>query len=114
MNTTMVDAVSGPRRLAEIRRWWMHDNSELHQARMTIQELMDEKYRLESQLQAASLGESRFVSEKNKSEDDLKRLTANLAEERVIWVRDIAEKNRILSHAKAVQEEPERKAVNEA
>ncbi|MFS7943742.1 hypothetical protein Hanom_Chr06g00503801 [Helianthus anomalus] len=82
MNTTMVDAVSGPRRLSEIRRRWMHDNSELHQARMTIQELMDENW---------------FVSEKNKAEDDLKRVTANLVEERVIWARDIAEKDRILS-----------------
>ncbi|KAJ0467633.1 hypothetical protein HanIR_Chr14g0687471 [Helianthus annuus] len=75
---------------------------------------MDEKYRLESQLQATSLRESRFVSEKNKAEDDLKRVTVNLAEERVIWARDIAEKDRILSHAKAVQEELEHKAVNEA
>ncbi|MFS7925881.1 hypothetical protein Hanom_Chr04g00290401 [Helianthus anomalus] len=64
MNATMVDAVSQPRRLAEIRRRWMYDNNELHQARVAIQELMDEKYRLESQLQAAGLRESRFVSEK--------------------------------------------------
>ncbi|KAF5821832.1 hypothetical protein HanRHA438_Chr01g0020011 [Helianthus annuus] len=102
MNTTMVDAVSGPRRLAEIRRRWMHDNSELRQARMTIQELVDEKGRLESQLHAASVRESRFLSEKNKAENDLKRVTANLAEERVIWARDIAEKDRILSRAKVV------------
>ncbi|KAJ0636146.1 hypothetical protein HanOQP8_Chr17g0658621 [Helianthus annuus] len=80
MNATMVDGVSQPRRLVEIRRRWMHDNNELHQARITIQELMDEKYHLESQLQAAGLRESRFVSEKNKAEEDLKRVTANLAE----------------------------------
>ncbi|MFS8003554.1 hypothetical protein Hanom_Chr13g01215331 [Helianthus anomalus] len=79
MNATMVDTVSQPRRLAEIRRQWMHDNNELHQARITIQELMDEKYRLESQLQAVGLRESRFFSEKNKADDDLKRVTANLA-----------------------------------
>ncbi|MFS7944149.1 hypothetical protein Hanom_Chr06g00508681 [Helianthus anomalus] len=81
---------------------------------MTIQELVDEKGRLESQLHAADVRESRFLSEKNKVEDDLKRVTANLAEERIIWARDIAEKDRILSRAKAFQEELERKTVNEA
>ncbi|MFS7911330.1 hypothetical protein Hanom_Chr02g00116851 [Helianthus anomalus] len=55
-------------------------------------------------LQAAGLRESQFVSEKNKAEEDLKRVTANLAEERILWARDIAEKDRVLSHAKAVQE----------
>ncbi|KAJ0719522.1 hypothetical protein HanLR1_Chr08g0282691 [Helianthus annuus] len=114
MNATTVDAVSQPRRLAEIRRRWMHDNNELHQARVAIQELMDEKYRLESQLQAAGLRESRFVSEKNKAEDDMKRVTAHLAEERILWARDIAEKDRVLAHAKTIQEELERKAVAEA
>ncbi|MFS8017042.1 hypothetical protein Hanom_Chr15g01375621 [Helianthus anomalus] len=103
MNVTMVDVVSQPRRLAEIRRKWMHDNNELDQARITIQELMDEKYRLESQLQAACLRESRFVSEKNKAEEDLKHVTANLAEEWILWACDIVEKYRVLSHAKAVQ-----------
>ncbi|KAF5792619.1 hypothetical protein HanXRQr2_Chr09g0407971 [Helianthus annuus] len=110
----MVDAVSQPRRLAEIRRRWMHDNNDLHQARITIQELMDEKYRLESQLQAAGLRERRFVSKKNKAEADLQRVTANLAEERVLWAHDIGEKDRVLSYAKAVQEELERKVVTEA
>ncbi|KAJ0894874.1 hypothetical protein HanPSC8_Chr09g0393861 [Helianthus annuus] len=110
----MVDAVSQPRRLAEIRRRWMHDNNDLHQARITIQELMDEKYRLESQLQAAGLRERWFVSKKNKAEADLQRVTANLAEERVLWAHDIAEKDRVLSYAKAVQEELERKVVTEA
>ncbi|KAJ0457317.1 hypothetical protein HanIR_Chr15g0772311 [Helianthus annuus] len=114
MNATMVDSVSQPRRLAEIRRRWMHDNNELHQARAAIQELKDEKYRLESQLQAAGLRESRFVSEKNKAEDNLKRVTANLAEERILWARDIAEKDRVLAHAKNVQEELERKVATEA
>ncbi|MFS7954360.1 hypothetical protein Hanom_Chr07g00629381 [Helianthus anomalus] len=75
---------------------------------------MDEKYHLESQLQAAGLRESRFVSEKNKAEEGLKRVTANLAEERIIWARDIPEKDRVLSRAKSVQEELERKAVSEA
>ncbi|MFS7948938.1 hypothetical protein Hanom_Chr06g00565711 [Helianthus anomalus] len=93
MTCTMVDSVSQPRRLVEIRRRWMHDNNELHEARASIQELKDEKYCLESQLQAAGLRESRFVSEKNKAEDDLKRMTANLAEERILWARDITEKD---------------------
>ncbi|MFS8021487.1 hypothetical protein Hanom_Chr16g01427931 [Helianthus anomalus] len=64
MNATMVDSVSQHRRLAEIRRRWMHDNNKLHQARVAMQELKDEKYHLESQLQPAGLRESRFVSEK--------------------------------------------------
>ncbi|KAJ0641585.1 hypothetical protein HanLR1_Chr16g0628901 [Helianthus annuus] len=75
---------------------------------------MDEKYRLESQLQAPGLRESRFVAEKNKADEDLKRVTANLAEERILWARDIAEKDRILAYAKTVQEELEHKAVAEA
>ncbi|MFS7978671.1 hypothetical protein Hanom_Chr10g00918211 [Helianthus anomalus] len=114
MNTTMGDSVSQPRRRAEIRRRWMHDNNELHQAQAAIQELKDEKYRLESQLQVAGLRESRFLSEKNKAEDDLKRVTTNLAEERILWARDIAEKNWVLAHAKTIQEELERNAVTEA
>ncbi|KAM0068351.1 hypothetical protein Hdeb2414_s0002g00072171 [Helianthus debilis subsp. tardiflorus] len=114
MNATMVDSVSQPRTLAEIRRRWMHDNNELHQARAAIQELKDEKYRLESQLQATGLRESGFVSEKNKAEDDLKRVTTHLAEERILWARDIAKKDRVLAHAKTVQEELERKAIVEA
>ncbi|KAF5757006.1 hypothetical protein HanRHA438_Chr17g0831471 [Helianthus annuus] len=114
MTATMVDSVSQPRRLAEIRRRWMHDNNELHQARIAIQELKDERYRLESQLQAAGLRESRFVSEKNKAENDLKLVTAHLPEERIIWAHDIAEKDRVLTHAKTVQEELERKAATEA
>ncbi|MFS7946232.1 hypothetical protein Hanom_Chr06g00533581 [Helianthus anomalus] len=71
MNSAIVDSTCQPRRLAEIRRRWMHDNNELHQARALIEELKDEKYRLESQLQAAGLRESRFLSEKNKADDDL-------------------------------------------
>ncbi|KAJ0439136.1 hypothetical protein HanHA300_Chr16g0621911 [Helianthus annuus] len=113
ITATMVDSVH-PWRLAEIQRRWMHDNNELHQARIAIQELKDEKYRLESQLQAAGLRESRFVFEKNKADDDLKRVTAHLAEERILWARDTAEKDRVLAHAKIVQEELERKAVAEA
>ncbi|MFS7963734.1 hypothetical protein Hanom_Chr08g00741841 [Helianthus anomalus] len=92
MNTTKVDVVSGPRRLGEIRRRWMHNNNELRQARMTIQERVDEKNHLESQLHAVGVRENRFLLEKNKAEDDLKRVTANLAEERISWARDIAEK----------------------
>ncbi|MFS7903507.1 hypothetical protein Hanom_Chr01g00024841 [Helianthus anomalus] len=114
MNSTMVDSVSQPRRLTEIRRRWMHNNNKLHQARATIQELKDEKYRLESQLQAVGLRESRFLSEKNKAEDDLKLVTANLAEERIIWARDIAEMDRVLAHAKNAHEKLERKAITEA
>ncbi|MFS7963730.1 hypothetical protein Hanom_Chr08g00741771 [Helianthus anomalus] len=114
MNTTMVDAVSGPRRLGEIRRRWMHNNNELRQAPMTIQELVDEKNHLESQLHAVGVRENRFLLEKNKAEDDLKCVTANLAEERIAWARDIAEKERIISRAKTVQEELERKAIHEA
>ncbi|KAM0010095.1 hypothetical protein Hdeb2414_s0080g00779731 [Helianthus debilis subsp. tardiflorus] len=105
MNYAIVDSACQPRRLAEIRRWWMHDNNELHQARALIEEHKDEKYRLESQLQDAGLRESRFLSEKNKVDDDLKRVTAHLAKERLMWARDIAEKDRVISHAKSVQEE---------
>ncbi|MFS8017728.1 hypothetical protein Hanom_Chr15g01383831 [Helianthus anomalus] len=114
MTAMMVDSVSQPRRLAEIRRRWMHDNNELHQARIAIKELKDENNHLESQLQAVGLRESRFVSEKNMAGDDLKRVTAHLALERIIWARDIAEKDRVLTHAKTVQEELECKAVAEA
>ncbi|MFS8034667.1 hypothetical protein Hanom_Chr17g01583851 [Helianthus anomalus] len=114
MNATMVDSVSQPRRLVEIRCRWMHDNNELHQAQAAIQELKDEKYRLETQLQAAGLREIGFFSEKNKAEDGLKCVTAHLAEERILWARDIAEKDRVLAHAKTVQEELERKAVVDA
>ncbi|MFS8021319.1 hypothetical protein Hanom_Chr16g01425991 [Helianthus anomalus] len=114
MNATMVDSVSQPRRLAQIRRRWIHDNNELHQGRATIQELKDEKYRLESQLQAAGLRENRFVSEKNKAKDDLKRVTTHIAEKRILWAHDIAEKDQVLAHAKTIQEELERKAITEA
>ncbi|KAM0021872.1 hypothetical protein Hdeb2414_s0023g00622111 [Helianthus debilis subsp. tardiflorus] len=114
MNSTMADSVSQPQRLAEIRRRWMHDNTQLHQARATIQELQDDKCRLESQLQATGLREARFLSEKNKAQDDLQRVTAHLAEERIIWARDIAEKDRVLAQVKSVQEELERKAITEA
>ncbi|MFS7939513.1 hypothetical protein Hanom_Chr05g00452661 [Helianthus anomalus] len=76
--------------------------------------LKDEKYCLKSQLQAAWLRESGFLSEKNKAADDLKRVTANLAYERIIWARDIAEKDWVLAHAKNVQEELERNAITEA
>ncbi|MFS8034113.1 hypothetical protein Hanom_Chr17g01577401 [Helianthus anomalus] len=65
-------------------------------------------------LSAADVRESRFVLEKNKAEDNLKRVTAILVEEMVIWAHDIVETNRILSRAKTFQEELERKAVNEA
>ncbi|MFS7932130.1 hypothetical protein Hanom_Chr04g00364241 [Helianthus anomalus] len=108
MNSAMVDYACQPRRLAEIRRRWMHDNNELHQARALIEELKDEKYRLESQLQVAGLRESRFLSEKNNADDDLKRVTSHLAEERLMWARDIAEKDQVISHAKSVHEELER------
>ncbi|MFS7997641.1 hypothetical protein Hanom_Chr12g01144171 [Helianthus anomalus] len=114
MNAMMVNAISQPQRLSEIRRQWMHDNNVLNQARVAIQELMDEKCRLESQVQATGLKESMFVSEKNRVEDDLKRVTTNLAEERILWARDVAEKDRVITHPKAIQEELERKAVVEA
>ncbi|KAM0010096.1 hypothetical protein Hdeb2414_s0080g00779741 [Helianthus debilis subsp. tardiflorus] len=102
MNSAIIDSACQARRLVEIRRRWMHDNNELHQARALIEELKDEKYCLESQLQAAGLRESRFLSEKNKVDDDLKRVTAHLVEERLMWARDIAEKDRVISHAKSV------------
>ncbi|MFS8029890.1 hypothetical protein Hanom_Chr17g01527641 [Helianthus anomalus] len=41
MNSAIVDSFSQPRRLAEIRRRWMHDDNELHQARAMIEELKD-------------------------------------------------------------------------
>ncbi|KAF5810990.1 hypothetical protein HanRHA438_Chr04g0185791 [Helianthus annuus] len=66
MNSAIVDSVCQPRRLAEIRRRWIHDNNELHQARAMIEELKDEKCRMESQLQAAGLRESRFCRRKTK------------------------------------------------
>ncbi|KAJ0850994.1 hypothetical protein HanPSC8_Chr13g0587201 [Helianthus annuus] len=114
MNSSISDSVSLPRRLMEIRRRWMHDNTQLHQARATIQELTDDKHRLESQLQTAGLKEARYLSEKNKAEEDLKRVTAHLAEERIMWARDVAEKDRVLAQAKNIQEELERKAIAEA
>ncbi|KAJ0611431.1 hypothetical protein HanHA300_Chr01g0015731 [Helianthus annuus] len=114
MKSSISDSVSLPRRLTEIRHRWMHDNTQLHQARATIQELTDDKHRLESQLQTAGLKEARFLSEKNKAEEDLKRVTAHLAEERIMWARDVAEKDRVLAQAKSIQEELERKAIAEA
>ncbi|KAJ0733258.1 hypothetical protein HanPI659440_Chr11g0406331 [Helianthus annuus] len=114
MNSSISDSVNLPRRLVEIRRRWMHDNTQLHQARATIQELRDDKHRLESQLQTVGLREARFLSEKNKAEEDLRRVTNQLAEERILWARDMAEKDRVLAQAKNVQEELERKAIAEA
>ncbi|KAJ0650972.1 hypothetical protein HanOQP8_Chr15g0556051 [Helianthus annuus] len=114
MNSSISDSVNLPRRLVEIRRRWMHDNTQLHQARATIQELRDDKHRLESQLQTVGLREARFLSEKNKAEEDLRRVTNHLAEERILWARDMAEKDRVLAQAKNVQEELERKAIAEA
>ncbi|KAJ0952383.1 hypothetical protein HanPSC8_Chr02g0071611 [Helianthus annuus] len=114
MNSSISDSVSLPRRLIEIRRRWMHDNTQLHQARATIQELSDDKHCLESQLQTVGLKEARYLSEKNKAEEDLKRVTAHLAEERIMWARDMAKKDRVLAQAKNIQEELERKAIAEA
>ncbi|MFS7986526.1 hypothetical protein Hanom_Chr11g01011351 [Helianthus anomalus] len=68
----------------------------------------------ENLMNATMVDASRFVSEKNEAGDDLKRLTANLAEDRILQARDIAEKGRVLAHAKTVKEELERKAVAEA
>ncbi|MFS7986748.1 hypothetical protein Hanom_Chr11g01013941 [Helianthus anomalus] len=87
MNVSMVEAVSGPQRLAEIRHRWMQDNNDLRQTRMAIQELVDERNRFESQLHAAGVRESWFLSEKNKAEADLKHINANLAEERLSWAQ---------------------------
>ncbi|KAF5817862.1 hypothetical protein HanXRQr2_Chr02g0057991 [Helianthus annuus] len=114
MNSSISDSVNLPRRLVEIRRRWMHDNTQLHQARATIQELRDDKHRLESQLQTVGLREARFLSEKNKAEEDLRRVTNHLPEERILWARNMAEKDRVLAQAKNVQEELERKAIAEA
>ncbi|XP_021995478.1 uncharacterized protein LOC110892630 [Helianthus annuus] len=114
MNSSISDSVSLPRRLVEIRRRWMHDNTQLHQARATIQELRDDKHRLEGQLQTVGLREARFLSEKNKAEEDLQRVTNHLAEERILWARDMAENDRVLAQAKNIQEELERKAIAEA
>ncbi|MFS7913739.1 hypothetical protein Hanom_Chr02g00145221 [Helianthus anomalus] len=73
-----------------------------------------ERNRFESQLHAVAIRESRFLSKKTKAEADLKRVTTNLAEESLSWARDIAEKDHIISRAKAVQEELESKAILEA
>ncbi|MFS7945193.1 hypothetical protein Hanom_Chr06g00521281 [Helianthus anomalus] len=48
MNASMMDVVGQPRRLAEIRRRWMHDNNELHQAR-AVQEELEHKAIAEAQ-----------------------------------------------------------------
>ncbi|KAJ0571601.1 hypothetical protein HanHA300_Chr05g0191981 [Helianthus annuus] len=114
MNSSISDYVTLPRRLVEIRRRWVRDNTQLHEAQATIQELRDDKHRLESQLQTAGMKEARFLSEKNKAEEDLRRVTSHLAEERILWARDMAEKDRVLAQAKNVQEELERKAIAEA
>ncbi|KAJ0554071.1 hypothetical protein HanRHA438_Chr08g0357821 [Helianthus annuus] len=114
MNSSISDSVTLPRRLVEIRRRWVRDNAQLHEARVIIQELRDDKHRLESQLQTVGLKEARFLSEKNKAEEDLRRVTEHLAEERILWARDMAEKDRVLAKARNVQEELERKAVAEA
>ncbi|KAJ0884103.1 hypothetical protein HanPSC8_Chr10g0429481 [Helianthus annuus] len=58
MNSSISDSVTLPRRLVEVRRRWVRDNTQLHEARAIIQELRDDKHRLESQLQTAGLKEA--------------------------------------------------------
>ncbi|MFS7916569.1 hypothetical protein Hanom_Chr03g00178731 [Helianthus anomalus] len=72
---------------------------EPHQARQATQQMMDELHQWDSLLDAAHLMESRLIAEKQKVEEDLKRVTVDLTEERVIWARDCEEKERIIAHS---------------
>ncbi|KAJ0828272.1 hypothetical protein HanRHA438_Chr17g0835341 [Helianthus annuus] len=72
--------------------------------------MMDELHRQDSLLDIAKVRESRLLAKKQKAEDDLKRVTLNLAKERVIWAQDCQEKERMISHALKTQKELERKA----
>ncbi|MFS7993288.1 hypothetical protein Hanom_Chr12g01092321 [Helianthus anomalus] len=54
-----------------------------------------------------------LISEKENVEDALKRVNSKLVEERFVWESNHQEKDRIIAHAQHVQEELERKAVQE-
>ncbi|MFS7904808.1 hypothetical protein Hanom_Chr01g00040381 [Helianthus anomalus] len=76
--------------------------------------MMDELQRQDSLLDIAKERESRLLVEKQKVEEDLKRVTTNLAEERVTCAWDCQEKERLISHAFKTPKELERKAMMEA
>ncbi|MFS7984347.1 hypothetical protein Hanom_Chr11g00985441 [Helianthus anomalus] len=75
--------------------------------------MMDEVHRRDNLLDATRIQESRMIAEKQKAEEDLKWVTTNLAEERVIWARECQEKERIIAHALKVQKELKKKAMAE-
>ncbi|KAJ0749692.1 hypothetical protein HanLR1_Chr05g0173021 [Helianthus annuus] len=114
LDSTLIDVVSDVKRIAEIKRHCGQDNCELHQTHQAVQQMMDELQRQDSLIDAAKVRESRLLAEKQKTEEDLRRVTSNLAEEHVIWARDCQEKGRLISHALKTQKELERKVVMEA
>ncbi|MFS7936071.1 hypothetical protein Hanom_Chr05g00411101 [Helianthus anomalus] len=61
--------------------------------------MMDELQRQNSLIDDAKVRESRLLAEKQKTKDDLRRVTSNLAKERVIWAQDSQEKGMLISHA---------------
>ncbi|KAJ0626195.1 hypothetical protein HanPSC8_Chr01g0011261 [Helianthus annuus] len=79
-----------------------------------MQQMMDDIHQRDDLLDAAKARDSRLLAENQKAEEDLKRVTSNLVEERVIWARDIQEKERVIAHTSKVQGELERKAVMKA
>ncbi|KAF5805207.1 hypothetical protein HanRHA438_Chr05g0216071 [Helianthus annuus] len=114
LDSTLIDVVSDVKRIAEIKRRCSQDNCELYQTHQVVQQMMDELQRQDSLIDAAKVRESRLLAEKQKTEEDLRRVTSNLAEEHVIWARDCQEKGRLISHALKTQKELERKVVTEA
>ncbi|MFS7990658.1 hypothetical protein Hanom_Chr11g01061501 [Helianthus anomalus] len=65
--------------------------------------MMDDIQRWDNLLDTAKARESYLLAKKPKAEVDLKRVTSNLAEERVAWARDIQEKEMVIAHALKVQ-----------
>ncbi|MFS7913165.1 hypothetical protein Hanom_Chr02g00138631 [Helianthus anomalus] len=98
LDSTLTDIVSRVKRIAKTKCRWGQDNHEIHQTRQAMQQMMDELQRRDSLVDDAK---------------DLRRVTSNLAEERVIWARDYQEIHRLISHALKTQKELERKAVME-
>ncbi|KAJ0933564.1 hypothetical protein HanPSC8_Chr04g0186251 [Helianthus annuus] len=114
LDSTLTDVVSGVKGITEIKRRWGQDSRELHQTRQVVQQMMDELQRRDSLVDAAKVRESCLLAEKQKVEEDLIRVTSNLAEECVIWARDCQEKDMLISYALRTRKELERKVVMEA
>ncbi|KAF5812445.1 hypothetical protein HanXRQr2_Chr04g0192681 [Helianthus annuus] len=114
LDSTLTDVVSGVKGITEIKRRWGQDSRELHQTRQVVQQMMDELQRRDSLVDAAKVRESCLLAEKQKVEEDLIRVTSNLAEECVIWARDCQEKDMLISYALKTRKELERKVVMEA